>query len=284
MLLWIFGLLSLTAAAGLCGLTGAFDSLQWLWVLPLGTAGAFLLCLVLWFLLLVLMGKFADMETRQEEDDKFYRWVLQKTIDLVLPLLGVRFHKKGFEQKLPEGRFLLVCNHLHDIDPAMILRNFPDSQLGFIGKREVAGMFLAGPFLKKTMGQFVNRENDREALKTILECIRIIKEDKASIAVFPEGYIHKEDRRLHPFRSGVFKIAQKAKVPIVVCTLRDTHKALGSVMRLKGADVHLHLVGIIPAEELQGVTTIDISHRVYDMMVEDLGPDLVHPLENTENT
>ena len=107
--------------------------------------------------------------------------------------------------------------------------------------------------------------------------IRIIKEDKASIAVFPEGYIHKEDRRLHPFRPGVFKIAQKANVPIVVCTLRDTHKALASVMKLKGADVHLHLLGVIPAEELEGKTAVQVGEQVYEMMARDLGPELVLP-------
>ena len=284
MLIGIFTIFSLAVAAGLCLLTGSFAGLGWLWVLPVTAVGMFVLLAGIWFVVLVVMANAADMENKQEEDNKLYRWVLHNTIEAILPILGVRFHTKGFEQKLPEGRFLLVCNHLHDIDPAMLLHCFPKSQLGFIGKREVAQMALVGPFLKMTMGQFVNRENDREALKTILECIRVIKEDKASIAVFPEGYIHKEDRRLHPFRPGVFKIAQKAKVPIVVCTLRDTHTALGKVKKLKGADVHVHLVAVIPAEELEGVTTVDIAHRVYDMMAQDLGPELVHPLENTENT
>ena len=284
MLIGIFTTLSLLVAAGVCLLTGVFAGFGWLWVLPLTAVGMFVLLVGVWFVVLVVMARSADMEKVQNEDDKWYRWVMQNTIDALLPALGVRFHKKGFEQKLPEGRFLLVSNHLHDIDPAMLLHCFPKSQLGFIGKREVARMALVGPFLKMTMGQFVNRENDREALKTILECIRVIKEDKASVAVFPEGYIHKEDRRLHPFRPGVFKIAQKAKVPIVVCTLRDTHTALASVKQLKGADVHVHLVGIIPAEELEGVTTVDIAHRVYNMMVQDLGPELVHPIDNAENT
>ena len=167
-----------------------------------------------------------------------------------------------------------MCNHLHDIDPAFLLRAFPKSQLAFIAKKEVVDMPLVGPFLKMTQGQFVNRENDRDALKSILKCIQLIKEDRASVAVFPEGWI-REDRKLRPFRPGVFKIAQKAKVPVVVCTLQDTHKVMPKVMKLQGADVHLHLVGVIPAEELEGVTTVDIARRVYDMMAKDLGPELV---------
>lgn len=284
MLIGIFAALSLLASMSLCARTDAFVGLAWLWLLPLCFSGAFLLLAVLWFLMLLIMANSVDMGKPQEKDSAFYRTVIDLTIKALLPILGVRVHKKGFEQKLPEGRFLLVCNHLDDIDPAFLLRYFPKSQLAFIGKREVAAMPLIGPFLKKTLGQFVNRENDREALKTILECIRIIKEDKASIAVFPEGYIRADDRRLHTLRPGVFKIAQKAKVPVVVCTLRDTHKALASVKKLQGANVYLHLVDVIPAAELEGVTTVDIAHRVYTMMAQDLGPELVAPIENAENT
>ena len=39
------------------------------------------------------------------------------------------------------------------------------------------------------MGQMLNRENDREALKTIVTCIRLLKDDEVSIGVFPEGGI-----------------------------------------------------------------------------------------------
>ena len=100
------------------------------------------------------------------------------------------------------------------------------------------------------------------------------EEDKASIAVFPEGYIH-GDNLLHPFRSGVFKIAQKANVPIVVCTMQNTQKVKKNMPHLKPTDVHLHLVGILSPEDCQSMTTVDIGNRVHQMMAEDLGPDLV---------
>lgn len=283
MLIGIFSAVALAAAVLLCAAVGAFAGLAWLWILPLVFVGTFLLLAALWFLLILLMSKCVDMEKQQDADSPFYRWVIGLTVAAVIPLLGVRVHTQGFEKALPKGRFLLVCNHLHDIDPAFLLRHFPRSQLAFIAKREVATMPLVGPFLKMTMGQFVNRENDREALKTILECIRLIKEDKVSVAVFPEGYI-RPNHLLHPFRPGVFKIAQKAKVPIVVCTLRGTHTVMPKVKKLQGAEVDLHLVGIIPAEDLEKTTTVDIAQRVYGMMAEDLGPELVLPAENAENT
>lgn len=272
MLITVFSVIALAVGAVVCA--GA-DVLTWLWCLPVSALASFLLLSALWFLLIFIMSISVDMNKEPEKDSFLYRWVIRLTVDAVIPLLGVRVHTKGFEQKLPEGRFLLVCNHLHDVDPAFILRAFPDKQLAFIGKKEVEQMPLVGPFLKKLQGQFVNRENDREALKTILKCISLIKEDKASVAVFPEGWI-REDRLLRPFRPGVFKIAQKAKVPVVVCTLQNTQKVLPQALKLQRSDVHLHLLGVIPVEEMQSVTTVDIAHRVYDMMAQDLGPELVY--------
>lgn len=282
MLIGVFCVLAATFAALTCAAFGGFESLAWLLMLPLGFVAGFLLLAALWYLLILVMAKTADMDKEQTKDDVLYRWVIRLTVDALIPLLGIRVHTRGFEQQIPKGRFLLVCNHLHDIDPAFLLRYFPRSQLAFVAKREVQQMFLIGPFLKKTQGQFVNRENDREALKSIIKCIQLIKEDKASVCVFPEGWVSL-DRKLHPFRPGVFKIAQKAKVPVVVCTLRDTYTVMGKVKKLKRADVHLHLVGIIPAEELEGVTTVDIAHRVHAMMANDLGPELVLP-DSAEST
>ena len=107
-----------------------------------------------------------------------------------------------------------------------------------------------------------------------LKCIQILKEDKASVAVFPEGGIH-DDRKFHHLRPGVFKIAQKANVPIVVCTLKNTKVVVKNLMKWKRSDVEMKVLDVIPAEELKGVTTVDIAHRCYDLMAADLGPDLI---------
>ena len=127
-------------------------------------------------------------------------------------------------------------------------------------------MFVIGPMMHKLQCQLINRENDREALKTILKCIQILKEDKASIAVFPEGGILSEDGKLHHFRPGVFKIAQKAKVPIVVCTLKNTKDVVRNLKRLKPSWVEMKVLDVIAAEELEHVTTVDIAHRCYHLV------------------
>jgi len=274
MVRYIALLLVLLVALGICGAVGGFSGLSVLWILPLCLLGsavglAALVFLTLWFLCAIV-----DMEKPQTKDSKFYRCVVYVAADLALWILRARVHTKGLEKTPKEGRFLLVCNHINDLDPVTLLAYFKKSQLAFISKRENTTMFLVGKFMHKIMCQLINRENDREALKTILTCIRLIQEDEVSVAVFPEGYTSM-DGKLHPFRSGVFKIAQKAKVPIVVCTIQNTNKVFANAKKLKPTDVHLHLLGVIPAEELAGVSAVEIGNRVHAMMAEDLGPDLV---------
>lgn len=211
-----------------------------------------------------------DKDKEEQQDSPFYRWLTHLWIQFIITLGRVKVNFVGGEKLPKDGRFLLVCNHLSDIDPALLMHCFPQSQLAFIGKKETKDMPFVGAVMHKLLCQYLNRENDREALKVILQCIQILKEDKASIGVFPEGYVSL-DGKLRHFRGGVFKIAQKANVPIVVCTLKNTMDAMHLLLKLKPSEVDVHLVGVIPAEELKGVTTVDIAERAYEMMIADMG-------------
>jgi 1-acyl-sn-glycerol-3-phosphate acyltransferase len=274
MLIGISALVSALLSCCVCALTGCFGNLHWLWVLPLGFVVGMGLCALGVLVFLVIICNRVDQSKPQEEDDPFFRRTAYAVIDAMAALSRIKIVTSGLEKTPKDGRFLLVCNHLNDIDPPVLLKCFKKSQLAFISKRENQSLFIVGPLMHKILCQPINRENDREALKTILRCIQIIKEDKASIAVFPEGYTSM-DGLLHPFRSGVFKIAQKANVPIVVCTLRDTQYALKNAMKLKRSVVELRLLDVIPAEDLKGRTAVDIGDQVHKMMADDLGPGLV---------
>ena len=279
MLLTLILVCSLLSALGICAGCGCFASLAWLWVLPLSFVGGFLVLLVLILLFLVAVTAPLDPRAVRDNDSRFYRTLTNWYIELFLTVLPVEVKVEGLEKRPEAGRFLLVSNHLHEIDPAILMRYFPKAQLAFIAKKEVEHMFLVGKLLPQRLSQFIDRENDREALKTIVRCIQILKEDKASVGVFPEGGINKQ-RKLKHFRPGVFKIAQKAKVPIVVCTLRDTHKAIGTLLRLKKATVTLHILDVVSAEWMEGKTTVEIAEHVYGIMKEDLGPENLFVEEN----
>lgn len=240
------------------------------WILPLFAAIYLVLFLLAFGYLCWVCGRVDLSQPQAEHDDPFYRRVMDVYIEALMMLVGVKLHKEGFDQIPKDGRFLLVCNHLFIADPGILLNAFRKNQLAFITKKENMDLFIINKFMHKILCQPLDREDDRQALKVILKCIQLIRDDEVSICVFPEGYTSK-DGKLHHFRSGVFKIAQKTKVPIVVCTIQNTRSIFHNFKHLKKTHVPLHLVGVIQPEEYQGKSTVDISNQVYAMMIGDLG-------------
>ena len=270
MLLKIFAVLSAAAAvAAALGCSG----LSWLWIAPLTFVGSFLGWLVLAFLFLWAVSSLKKPE-EEEGDNRFYRRLVEVYIESILMVLRMKVDTRGLEKTPEGGRFLLVCNHLSLLDVLVLLYHFRGRELTFITKQENMDMFIIGKLMTRIQCLPLNRDNDREALKTILKAIAVVKEDKASMGLFPEG-TRSLDGKLHHFRSGGFKIAQKCGVPIVICTVQNTQHVFHNFLRLKATPIPLHLVEVIGAEELKGVTTVDIANRVHAAMAADLGPDLV---------
>lgn len=248
-----------------------FDrTLPGLWKLPVFFAASYLGLLLAAFLFLWAACALVRTDRPQEEDSPFYRRMTYLYEEAIMSILRIRIHQTGFENLPREGRFLLVCNHLHILDPLVLHLCAKEGQLAFISKKENQRLFLIDKLMHKTMCQPIDRENDREALKTILKCISIIREDKASIAVFPEGYTSR-DGHLQPFRSGVFKIAQKTGVPVVVCTLKNTQYGLKNGLKRKRTEVYADLLAVIPPEEVKAITTVALGQRIHGIMARNLG-------------
>ena len=268
--------LSLLASCVIFGLCNSS-----LWILPVLFFGCFLGLLLIAFLVLWAFCAVVDMNIPQEHDSKLYRRIVMLYIESLIPLVRLKIDVSGLEKAPKGGRILLVCNHQNEADPGILMHYFKNFEPSFVAKKEAENMFIMGPLMRKLVCQPINRENDREALKSILKCIQLLKADDVSIGAFPEGGIFEKDK-LHPFRSGVFKIAQKAKVPIVVCTLKGTSDLFRNMKRLKPTHVRLRLVAVIPAEEVAAANTVALGDRIYSMMLEDLGPE--YAPENTETT
>ena len=279
MLLRFFCLLSLVVATVLCLPMGAFEGYTWLWLLPVLALGTLVILVVLAFAFLCLLAAASDLSKPQEKESRLYRKTVELYLDAAIPVIRWNIKTKGLEKVPASGRFIVVSNHVALADPVVMLHIFAGRQLAFISKQENQQMFLVGKLMHKLLCQPINRENDREALKTILRCVEILKEDKASIGIFPEGYIY-PDKKLHHFRPGVFKIAQKTGVPIVVCTLKGTRDAIPNLLHLKRSDIEASVLTVIQPEEYAGLPTTEIARRIYEIMAADLGPENVSQEEN----
>ena len=220
--------------------------------------------MILFLLLLFVSTRFVDPKKLLEKPSRYFRFMLNQFCRLAFFLGGVHVHVTGLEKLPHDHRFLLVSNHLFAFDPLIYYYAIPHDELAFISKKENFSLFMVAEIMRELLCLPIDRENDRAALRTILKAIQFLKEDKTSIAVFPEGYTSKTGE-LNSFRNGAFKIAQKAGVPIVVCVLSNTPAILKNMFR-RHTDVYLDELDIIPADELNGVTTAQIGSRIHDTM------------------
>lgn len=249
------------------------ESYSW-WLVPVLFAGFFVGLILLHAIIFVLSFGFVKTDSSQDKGAKYYRFLAKITVPLILKLARVEINLSGKEpDEIPnDRRMLFVCNHQHDFDPIIMLGVFGDKEIGFIGKKEVyTNMPFIGKVMHKLYGLPIDRENNREGAKTIIKAIKILKDDKASIALFPEGYTNKQGGLL-PFRNGAFKIAYKAEVPIVVCTVNGT-RAIPKRMFRKKTAVDFCVAQVIYPEEFEDLTTTELGDKIHLIMEKALKKD-----------
>ncbi len=244
------------------------ESYSW-WLVPVLFIGYFLALIAVHALVLYLSVLPVKTGGVNDKVSRYYRTLVNATVSFLVPMLRIGIHSTGEEKVPQEGRFLLVCNHLDNIDPAAILHTLPNCDLAFIGKKEI---YTQMPFVAKVMHTLnslpIDRENNREAAKTIVNATRLIKDDKVSVVLFPEGYASKTQELL-PMRNGAFKIAVKAGVPIVICTVLGTPQAVKKLF-VRHNDIYFDILECLPAEKVAEMDTIQIGEYVTEVMSKNL--------------
>ena len=246
------------------GLFGIMRQPNSWWLVPLIFAGlcfAFFLIHILTVLIMILTTNL----NKPPKGTKLFRFLIKTGLPYVLKLAGVKIETQGLE-KMPENtRVLVVCNHQHNFDPVIIVNSFPDAELSFIGKKEI---LTTMPFAARAMHLleclYIDRENDREAAKTIIAAIKRIKNNEGSIALFPEGYVSKTCE-LQPLRNGSLKIALKSQVPVVVCVINGTRVMAKSLFRRRST-VQFRLLDVINPEDYAEMNTTQLGDIIHEKM------------------
>ena len=254
-----FLIVGLGLAAGVCFGVGRS---AWL-LLPLFLAGT-LAAALLFVLLLAVLAAFSDKTKPQPVPNRLYSALTCYVLGLIVALFRVRIHVSGTEL-LPEGRWLLVCNHRSSFDPIVTGWVLRKRSLAFISKPENMNIPIAGRILHKAGYLPIDRENDRAALRTILTAAERMKRNTLSYGIYPEGTRHAAAEML-PFRNGAFKIAQKAGTPIVVAAVRGTDQVKRNAP-LHPTDVYLDFCRVLDAETVSGLKTAEIGELVRDTII-----------------
>ena len=247
-LLWIPALL-VAAAALFFAHTGWWTLL----VLPVAY-----LCFNLLYLLFVwIICKMIPMDREYKDISPFYHSQMMLFIDYALAVLGVRWKVTGME-KLPEGEFLLVCNHRSLVDPLTTMAALKSRSMAFVSKPENIYKLFLGRAAYRCGFLGIDRENARNALVTINAAAENMKNHLCSYGIYPEGTRTKTGD-LQEFHAGSFKAAQKAHVPVVVSAITGSEKVLHGNFPFRKTDVELRILEVIDADTVKASKTRDLA-------------------------
>lgn len=128
-------------------------------------------------------------------------------------LAGTDLIVRGVERIPSDTAVLYVGNHRSYFDIVLTCSAFPDVT-GYVAKQEMRKWPLLNLWMINIHCLFLNRENIKEGLKTILKGAEEVK-NGYSLCIFPEGTRNKVNDTFLPFHDGSFKIAEKGGVPVV---------------------------------------------------------------------
>ena len=204
-----------------------------------------------------------------EKDNKFYRFLLNSLTAFVLWYLGVKIHVEGRAIVPKNERFVLVGNHISNFDSIVAWRVLRKERLAFISKDSNFKIPFFGRLARKCCFLEIDRKNPRNAVKTVEKATELIQNDEVSIGVYPEGTRAKGGVML-PFHNAMFKIAQRADVPLVVCSVAGTNR-IHERTPWKLTHVYLRFIDVIDKEQVKSMRTSEIGERVKKEIEQSIG-------------
>lgn len=228
-----------------------------LWQAVLLGLGGFLLSHLVYLLILYFAALTVDRDKPLEKQVPLCRAGTQRMLGLVCAYCGVRPRILGLE-KLPEGRrFLLVCNHRSCFDPCLMVSELRRYNVTFISKPSILRLPLIGRIGHAAGFLAIDRENDRNALRTILQAADYMKRDLCSVGVYPEGTRTRNGEML-PFHPGCFKAAQRAGVSLAVAAVRGTEH-IGRNIPFRRTDVVFEILEVLEPERVKAMSTSELA-------------------------
>ncbi len=148
--------------------------------------------------------------------------MVQWAFKVILFISGTRLTVIG-EENVPDGQAVLYAgNHRSFFDIVITYARCP-GLTGYVAKDSMKKIPLLSLWMKRLYCLFLDRDNIKEGLKTILIGIDQIKRG-ISMCIFPEGTRGKgvDELDMPPFKEGSLKMAEKTGCPIIPMALTGT--------------------------------------------------------------
>lgn len=166
------------------------------------------------FLIELVIGKFnhrAMVASSQK--------IVVAAFHVILFISGVKRTVIGRENVPKDEAVLYIANHRSYYDVVVAYSCIP-TLTGFMAKKEIAKIPFLRTWMKFLQCLFLDRDDIKQGLKTILKGIEQVKEGY-SVFISPEG-TRSQGPEMLPFKEGSFKIAEKTGCAIIPVSITNT--------------------------------------------------------------
>ena len=165
-------------------------------------------------------------------------------------LAGMPLKLRGIEH-MPAGQCVVVANHASYLDGVVMTAALPP-RFGFVIKREMNAVPVAGLLLRRIGSEFVERFNRHKGGTDARRVLRTAASGH-SLVFFPEGTFT-EEVGLGKFHTGAFAIAARAACPVVPAVIIGTRRNMppGRIFPRPGAIEVRYGVPLLPAAPQPG--------------------------------
>ncbi len=140
-------------------------------------------------------------------------------LNSMLFLSGTKKNVIGTENIPKDEAVLYVANHRSYFDILLGYTTVPNLT-SFVAKKEMLRIPCIRTWMRYMRCLFLDRDDAREGLKTILQGIEQLKEGY-SVFIMPEGTRVQEEEMI-PFHDGSFKLAEKSGSAIIPVAITNT--------------------------------------------------------------
>ncbi|MBQ6639282.1 MAG: 1-acyl-sn-glycerol-3-phosphate acyltransferase [Lachnospiraceae bacterium] len=231
--------------------------------------GFFIIWAALYLLFALILGAICNIKKVEYDPDPVFQWIATETMKYILFFTNTSVKVEGIEKIPKDEKCLVVSNHLSNYDPISIMTHIPLKPLIFISKPENFNLPVAGGIVRKAGFMAIDRDQVKNAIVTINKAADKIKNDQTSVFIFPEGTRNRTEEKLLEFKNGAFKIATKAKCPLVVLAVKNTN-LVKKRTPWRHTTVSLKVVDVIPAERVAKMKTAELSDEVREKILEAL--------------
>ncbi len=259
----IFTVISLISAVlfGVFFIGGISD----VWIIPAAFCGTYLALGILFWAVIILSCLFINPNKVYDKPSKFYEKMFAVIYDGVIRLFRIHLHTSGTKM-LPEGCYLLVSNHRSNFDNMVECAAAGGRNIAYISKPSNFRIPIGRRFMRRCCYLEIDRENPKNAFRTVERAVDFIKTETCPVGLFPEGH-RTRCIQMDEFKHGCFLIAEKAACPVVVCCVRGTEK-IHKNFPLRHTDVYVDILSVIPKERVCGRRAIDVSNEARQLIAD----------------